>query len=321
MIAVTGGAGFIGSNLLRGLNAAGHRDVLVIDDMSDGWKFQNLRDCHIADYLDKEEFRGRIRQRGPRLPDLSMVFHHGACTDTAARDGRLVLECNYSYSKELLDYCLDCGVPFIYASSAAVYGVAGTFVEREEFELPVNVYGYSKKLFDDYVRDRLSHARSQIAGLRYFNVYGPRERHKGRMASVAFHLNEQLKRGEKLKLFKGSGGYGDGEQRRDFLHVQDAVDVNLWFMSHPEISGIFNVGTGSSRSFRELAELIIDCHGKGRIEYIDFPRDLISSYQHFTEADVRSLRSAGYRSEFTGLEQGIRQYLQWLNEGHTGGLV
>lgn len=318
MIAVTGGAGFIGSNLVRGLNAAGKREVLVVDDMSDGRKFRNLRDCRIADYMDKEEFRTRILRRDTGLPGLSLVFHQGASTDTTERDGRLVMAGNYTYSKELLDYCLDCGIPLIYASSAAVYGVGRTFVEQEECELPVNVYGYSKKLFDDYVRTRLPNARSQIVGLRYFNVYGPCEQHKGRMASVAFHLNEQLKRGERPKLFSGSGGYGDGEQRRDFLHVRDAVNVNLWFMTHPGVSGIFNVGTGRSRSFKELAELIVRWHGNGQIEYIDIPQDLISSYQHFTEADVRSLRSAGYGSEFTALEHGIALYLQWLDEDDPG---
>ena len=312
MIVVTGGAGFIGSNLVRALNAAGHDNIMVVDDLREGDKFRNLADCRVGDYLDRNEFRERVRA-GTRIPGLSHVFHQGACTDTLERDGQIMLDNNYRYSRELLDYCLERQVPFIYASSASVYGVGRRFVETAETEWPVNVYGYSKKLFDDHVR-HIAGGGSQVAGMRYFNVYGPGEAHKGRMASVAHHLNQQLLHGAKLKLFKGSGGFGDGEQRRDFVHVDDVVKVNLWFMAHPQVSGIFNVGTGRSRTFNELAARVADWHGTAAgIEYIDFPEHLAAHYQHYTEADVGRLRAAGYRDPFLDLEQGVKSYLDRVN--------
>ncbi|MBI2969416.1 MAG: ADP-glyceromanno-heptose 6-epimerase [Gammaproteobacteria bacterium] len=319
MIVVTGGAGFIGSNLVKGLNAAGHAEVIVVDDLTDGRKFRNLRDCLIADYIDKDDFRDRLCSDTGPLPGITHIFHQGACTDTMERDGRFMLDNNYEYSRILLDHCLEHRICFLYASSAAVYGNGRTFVENSEFECPVNVYGYSKKIFDDYVRRRTQDADTQVVGLRYFNVYGPGEGHKGRMASVAFHLNEQLRDGESVRLFAGSGGFADGEQRRDFIHVQDVVRVNLWFMDHPERSGIFNVGTGRSRSFKELARLVMDWHGRGRLQFVDFPGDLIAGYQHFTEADLGKLRAAGFTAEFLDLEQGIRSYLECLNAVNPGG--
>ena len=224
-----------------------------------------------------------------------------------------MMQNNYEYSKQLLHYCLENSIPLIYASSGSVYGINEKFREVEENESPVNVYGYSKYLFDNYVRKFARNASSQIVGLRYFNVYGPKEAHKQSMASVAYHFNQQLLSNGKVKLFRGSGRHADGEQRRDFIHVDDVVAVNLWFFQQSGPHGIYNVGTGKSRSFNEIARAVIKWHGKGNIEYIDFPENLKNSYQSFTEADISSLRNAGYQQEFISLEEGINQYLNWLN--------
>ena len=307
MIVVTGAAGFIGSNLVRGLNAAGRTDIIVVDDLTDGTKFRNLVDCDFLDYLDKDEF---ISSLPGRLTGVEHVFHQGACSDTREWDGRFMLENNYAWSRRLLEACVKTGVALIYASSAAVYGDNRSFIEKPQFEQPVNVYGYSKLLFDRYARRMMQSAASQIAGLRYFNVYGPGEQHKGAMASVIFQLHRQLLESGEVKLFKGSGGYPDGEQRRDFVHIDDVVDVNLWFMNNNRASGIFNVGTGRSRSFNDIARQLIDWHAKGRVQYVDFPEDLLAAYQSFTQADISALREAGYRKPFTGLELGIRKYLE-----------
>ena len=309
MIVVTGAAGFIGSNLVRGLNKAGRADIIAVDDLSDGTKFRNLVDCDFLDYLDKDDFIASLRDR---LAGVELVFHQGACSDTREWDGKFMLENNYAWSRNLLDACSKNNVAFIYASSAAVYGGSRSFIEKPHCEKPVNIYGYSKLLFDRHARRMMQNATSQIAGLRYFNVYGPGELHKGAMASVVFQLNKQLLETGAVNLYKGSGGYADGEQRRDFIHVDDVVDVNLWFMSNGS-SGIFNIGTGRSRSFNDVARLVTGWHGKGTIRYVDFPEDLLPAYQSFTQADVSALRGAGYRSPFTGLEKGIGKYLDWLN--------
>ncbi len=307
MIVVTGAAGFIGSNLIRGLNATGQTDIIAVDDLSDGTKFHNLVDCDFLDYLDKDEFRSSMSHR---LSGVELVFHQGACSDTREWDGRFMLENNYAWSRSLLEACIENDVAFIYASSAAVYGGNRSFIEKPQFEQPVNVYGYSKLLFDRYARRMMQGTASQIAGLRYFNVYGPGEQHKGAMASVIFQLHRQLLESGTVKLFKGSGGYADGEQRRDFVHIDDVVDVNLWFMNNHRARGIFNVGTGRSRSFNDIARQLIDRHARGRVQYVDFPEDLPAAYQSFTEADISALREAGYRKPFTGLELGIRKYLE-----------
>ncbi|MFQ5658951.1 MAG: ADP-glyceromanno-heptose 6-epimerase [Gammaproteobacteria bacterium] len=313
MIVVTGGAGFIGSNLLSGLNARGRDDIMLVDDLSDDRKFKNIVDGTIQDYVDKDEFREMIEADAKNLPDIDIVFHQGACSDTTLRDGCFMMENNYHYSKILFEFCLRKQIPFIYASSAAVYGTGNTFIEKRESEAPLNIYGYSKFLFDEYVRRKRDPARSQIAGLRYFNVYGPREQHKGTMASMIFQINRQLLQGDKVSLFEGSGGYEAGEQRRDFIHVDDVVAVNLWFMQHPHVSGIFNVGTGRARSFNEVAGSVIARHGHGAIDYIPFPGSLKGRYQHFTEADLSALRRTGCEIEFMPLEQGVNRYLDWLN--------
>ena len=316
MIVVTGAAGFIGSNLLRGLNALGRTDIIAVDDLTDGSKFENLFECEFLDYLDKDEF---MASPAARLAGVERVFHQGACSDTRERDGRFMLANNYAWSRRLLEACLDTDVNLIYASSAAVYGDNRHFIEQPRYERPRNVYGCSKLLFDRYVRRVAApapdarHPRAQVVGLRYFNVYGPGERHKGAMASMIFRLHEQLLESGVMKLFKGSGGYGDGEQRRDFIHVDDVVAVNLWFMQNPGVSGIFNVGSGGSRSFNDVARLLMDRHGQGRVEYVDFPADLPSAYQSFTEADLAALRQAGYRKPFTSLEQGVGKYLDELS--------
>lgn len=307
MIIVTGGAGFIGSNLIRGLNQKGYDDILVVDDLSDGHKFANLADLKIADYIDKEDFlQAIVADRS--LGKIKAIFHQGACVVTTEWNGRLMMQQNYAYSKALLHYALPRGISFIYASSAAVYGNNAEFREDPSCERPLNVYGYSKLLFDNYVR-RLHAPTSQIVGLRYFNVYGPHEAHKGSMASVAFHFNEQIKRDGVCRLFMGSGGYGDGEQRRDFVYVRDVVDVNLWFLEHPTASGVFNVGTGQAQSFNEMANAVITRCGAGRIQYVEFPQQLRDSYQSFTQADLTSLRRVGYQKTFRKVAEGVEDYL------------
>ena len=309
MIVVTGAAGFIGSNLVRGLNAAGRSDIIAVDDLTDGARFRNLVDCDFFDYLDKDEFMASLSDR---LSGVELVFHQGACSDTLERDGRFMLENNYAWSRRLLEACVDNGAGLVYASSAAVYGGNRRFVETPQYEQPANLYGYSKLLFDRYARRAMQGAASQVAGLRYFNVYGPGEQHKGAMASMVFRLHRQLLEEGEARLFKGSGGYADGEQRRDFVHIDDVVNVNLWFMENNRVSGIFNVGTGRSRSFNDIAGLLIDWHDGGSIRYIDFPEELSAAYQSFTEADISALREAGYRKPLTGLEPGIRKYLERL---------
>ncbi len=319
MIVVTGGAGFIGSNLVRELGRRGYDDVVVVDDLTDGRKFANLVDCRVADYFDRTEFLERLRDG--QLGDVDAIFHQGACAVTTEWDGRYMMETNYRYSVDLLEHCLAERIPLIYASSAAVYGASTRFKESDsEAERPLNVYGYSKLLFDSYVRRRLAPKRGRrraakgrppVAGLRYFNVYGPGEAHKGAMASVAFHLNAQVAAGGEARLFEGSGGYAAGEQRRDFVHVGDVVDVNIWCYER-RVTGIFNVGTGASATFNDVANAIIAWHGKGVVRYIPFPDELKSRYQSFTEADITALRAAGYARRFRDVSTGIKDYLDAL---------
>lgn len=313
MIIVTGGAGFIGSNLVRGLNRAGHNDILVVDDLADGRKYQNLVQGSISDYWDIEQLRQFVEKNQTFKTEVKALFHQGACTVTTEWDGRYMMQNNYEYSKLLLHYCVQHRIPFIYASSGSVYGRGRNFSEIPDHEAPVNVYGYSKYLFDMYVRSIMKDAESQVAGLRYFNVYGPGEQHKKSMASVVYHFNEQVLSSGCIKLFSGSNGFMDGEQRRDFIHVDDVVAVNLWFLGNRDRSGIFNVGTGKSRSFNDVARLVIQWHGRGELHYIEFPETLRDSYQSFTEADISRLRKAGYQQEFVSLESGVSRYLDWLN--------
>jgi ADP-L-glycero-D-manno-heptose 6-epimerase len=308
LIVVTGGAGFIGSNIIGQLNAEGREDIIVVDDLSDGRKFANLLNLRFVEYLDKEEFRQRVASGAFETPEA--IIHQGACTVTTEWDGRYMMDVNYRYSLELLDYCLEHQVRFIYASSAAVYGASTVFREDDPaLEKPLNVYGYSKLLFDQAVRRALADAQSQITGLRYFNVYGPGESFKGPMASVALHLHEQLASGDEVRLFKGSHGYGPGEQRRDFVYVADIAKLNTWLLRNPGCSGIFNAGTGASATFNEVANAVIDWHGRGQIRYIEFPEGLAERYQSFTQADMSTLRAAGYDAAFLGVAEGVCDYL------------
>jgi ADP-L-glycero-D-manno-heptose 6-epimerase len=313
MIIVTGGAGFIGSNLVKQLNLRGYDDVLVVDNLSNGLKYKNLVDCHIADFIDKTVFLSQLQQGVFQGDKITAIFHQGACSSTTEWDGHYMMENNYDYSKRLLHYCQQHKIPFIYASSAAVYGADTTSKEQLSCESPLNVYGYSKFQFDQYCRRLRPGFTTQVVGLRYFNVYGPREAHKGSMASVAYHLNNQLKNTDSVRLFEGSDGYADGEQRRDFVYVGDVVDVNLWFLDNPHVSGIYNAGTGRSQTFNEVAKAVIAYHGRGKIAYIPFPEHLQGCYQSFTEANLEALRAAGYAQPFKSVEQGVRLYMEWLN--------
>ncbi|MEO8346258.1 MAG: ADP-glyceromanno-heptose 6-epimerase [Betaproteobacteria bacterium] len=325
-IVVTGAAGFIGSNLVRALNARGETDIIAVDNLRDADKFRNLADCEIADYLDQDEFIGRLMS-GDFEDDITAVLHQGACADTMETDGRFMISNNYRYSVTLLDHCQDNDIAFLYASSASVYGAETTFTEDRANEAPLNVYGYSKFLFDQYVRRMLAERTAQVAGFRYFNVYGPREWHKGTMASVAFHLFHQYRNGARVKLFEGSGGYAAGEQRRDFVHVDDVVNVNLNFLEHPERSGIFNLGTGAAATFNEVAVAVVNaCRAndgqpplslpelmrEGAIEYVTMPRQLVGKYQSFTQADLTALRAAGYRASMTPVATGVTRYVESL---------
>jgi ADP-L-glycero-D-manno-heptose 6-epimerase len=308
---VTGGAGFIGSNLARALIARGH-DVVIVDDLRDGHKFVNIADLAITDYLDKDEFIERLQRDDEFSRSIEVILHQGACSTTTEWDGRYMMRNNYDYSKQLLHYCLEQKKPYIYASSAAVYGASKEFTERPENEAPLNVYGYSKLQFDRYVRRVAGAPESQVVGLRYFNVYGPREQHKGSMASVAFHFNNQVSSDDEARLFEGSGGYGDGEQLRDFVYVDDICALNLWFMENPGVSGVFNAGTGKAQSFNDVANAVIAWHGHGAIRYIPFPEHLEGAYQSYTQADLTALRKSGCDVEFRPVEDGVKDYLDQL---------
>ena len=324
---VTGAAGFIGSNLVKALNERGTDQIIAVDNLTRADKFKNLVDCEIVDYIDKTEFLARLLG-GQFNGQVDAIFHEGACSDTMESDGRYMMENNFRYSLGILDWCIDQGVQYLYASSAATYGGSSEFREERAFEAPLNVYGYSKFLFDQIVRRRLPKASSQIVGFRYFNVYGPRESHKGRMASVAFHHFNQFRAEHKVRLFEGCNGFANGEQKRDFVFVGDVAAVNLYFLDHPEESGIFNVGTGRAQSFNELAVANVNsCRAlagepaqsleelvrQGFIEYIPFPEALRGKYQSFTQADLATLRKAGYDAPFASVEQGVAKYVEWLN--------
>jgi len=309
---VTGGAGFIGSNVVQSLTERGCDDVVIVDDLTDGHKFVNISDLNIADYLDKDDFIDRLSADKKLAKEITAILHLGACSETTEWDGRFMMQNNYSYSQKLLHHCLENKAQFIYASSAAVYGGAKEFVEDPLFENPLNVYGYSKIQFDRYVRRVAANAESQVVGLRYFNVYGPREQHKGSMASVAFHFNNQIREEGVANLFMGTDSYGDGEQLRDFVYIDDISNVNLWFLDNPTVSGIFNAGTGRAQSFNDVANAVIQWHGKGKIRYVPFPDHLKGAYQSFTQADLTQLRQSGCDVEFRPVEEGVKHYLDQL---------
>jgi ADP-L-glycero-D-manno-heptose 6-epimerase len=300
MIVVTGGAGFIGSNLIWELNRAGERQVALVDRLDTPLKHLNLNRLHLVDLIDPDD--QAAVERCCRAADA--IFHLGACTDTTESDGRYMIENNFTYSKHLLHLALERTIPFVYASSAAVYGDgAQGFSEERRCEYPLNLYAFSKLMFDNHVRQLLG-TRSPIVGLRYFNVYGPQEQHKGRMASVALHLYREARAtGREMRLFEGSRDF-----RRDFVLVDDAVRVTIW-AHRAGVSGIFNCGTGVARSFYDLAATMQRLEGEdAQIRFVDFPDELRGKYQTFTEADLTRLRRAGYEGEFTSLENGVARY-------------
>jgi ADP-L-glycero-D-manno-heptose 6-epimerase len=324
-VVVTGAAGMIGSNLVHGLNAIGIDDVIAVDDLTDGPKYRNLLNAKLSDYFDRSEFYGRFANG--EFGKVDVVLHEGACSDTMEHDGRYMMDTNYRCSKDLLDACQAQGTRLLYASSAATYGGSASFREEPTFEQPLNVYGYSKLLFDNVVRRMLPAAKSQVAGFRYFNVYGPREQHKGRMASVAFHHFNQLRETGKVKLFGEYGGYASGAQSRDFVFVDDVVAVNLWFLQNPQASGIFNLGSGRAQPFNDVALATVnaartlkgeatlplaDLVKQGFIEYIPFPDALVGKYQCFTQADLTRLRATGCQHAFSDVAAGVQRYVGWL---------
>ena len=323
-VVVTGGAGFIGSNIVQGLNARGIADIIVVDDLTQGDKFRNIADLRIADYIDADAFYSLFSEGG--FGKVEAVFHEGACSDTMEQDGKYMMDNNYGVSCSLYESCQQHGTRLLYASSAAVYGGSSTFRETPEFERPLNVYGYSKLLFDQRMRREcgdFKRMKRQVAGFRYFNVYGPREQHKGRMASVAFHQFNQFRADGKVKLFGEYGGYGPGEQTRDFVFIDDVVAVNLWFFDHPDKSGIFNLGSGRAQPFNDVAVAVVNTlHGQvpnapvavqqGLLEYIPFPDALRGKYQCFTQADLTALRAAGCEHAFADVATGVGKYMQQL---------
>jgi len=311
MYVVTGGAGMIGSNIIRQLNLRGIRDILVVDNLKNGRKMFNLSDLDISDYMSRECFLQLVhRHEVPK--GVRAIFHLGASSATTEWDGAHLMDNNFQYSKDLLHWCLDYDAQFLYASSASVYG-RGTsgFAEGRNQELPINMYAYSKFLFDEYVRNRLDLESGQVVGLRYFNVYGPREGHKGTMASTAYHFYKQSLTDGKIKLFEGIDGISDGEQRRDFVYVEDCALANLWFLDHPDVSGIFNIGSGVATTFNEVARSVVKHAGGGEIVYIPFPDHLRGVYQNYTKADMTRLRNAGCDLRFRDIEKGISDYLIW----------
>lgn len=325
-VVVTGAAGMIGSNIVHGLNALGIDDVIAVDNLTNGAKYRNLLGTRISDYFDKTDFYARFA-RG-EFGQVEAVLHEGACSDTMQHDGRYMLDTNYRCSKDLLDACQRQGTRLLYASSAATYGGSASFREEPAFEQPLNVYGYSKLLFDNVVRRMLPSATSQVVGFRYFNVYGPREQHKGRMASVAFHHFHQFREHGKVKLFGEYNGYGPGMQSRDFVFVDDVVAVNLWFLQNPGHSGIFNLGSGRAQPFNDVAVATVNAArtlkgeaalplneliARGLVEYIPFPDALVGKYQCFTQADLAGLRSTGCDHVFADVATGVQRYVNWLS--------
>ncbi len=328
-IVVTGAAGFIGSNIVRGLNARGIDNIIAVDDLTDGDKFKNLAALQIADYVDADDFYDLFADSA--FGQVDAVFHQGACSDTMELDGKYMMDNNYTLSCDLFDACQHQGTRLMYASSAATYGGSSTFRESPESEKPLNVYGYSKLLFDQRMRRELGsqyeNANTQVAGFRYFNVYGPHEQHKGRMASVAYHQFHQFQSEGKVKLFGEYGGYAAGGQMRDFVFIDDVVAVNLWFLDHPDQSGLFNLGTGHAQPFNDVAISVVntlreksgnspigieEAVRSGLIDYIPFPAALVGKYQSYTQADLTQLRATGCDHAFADVKRGVTAYIDWL---------
>ena len=324
MIIVTGGAGFIGSNIVHALNLRGETNILIVDNLGSGDKYKNICGLKFSDFMNVDDFFQRIQDDEFYLEDeVDAVFHEGACSDTMERDADYIMKVNFQYSKALLEFCIDEEAKFIYASSASVYGNGQNgFRENISCERALNAYALSKMVFDMHVRKTLLETASEdfytppIVGLRYFNVYGAQEQHKGRMASIVYQMYNQVKDTGVIKLFKGSDGYDDGEQRRDFISVDDVVKVNLWAFDNEEIaSGIYNCGTGQAHTFNETAQAVIAAMGTGCVEYIDFPDELQGKYQSFTQADTRKLLRAGYNGGFSDFQKSIAKYCKFLDAG------
>lgn len=320
MIVVTGGAGFIGSNIVKSLNDKGQQNIIIVDDLSNGRKVLNISDLDIVDYIDLNDFR-KLIESDKLAKDINAIIHQGADSTTTNWDGLSMMNSNYNYSKLLLHYSLKNTIKFIYASSASVYGSGTNFSESRENEKPINMYAYSKFQFDQYVRQNVlskKSSESNVVGLRYFNVYGPREEHKSSMASTVLHFYNQILETGKAKLFSGNDGYADGEQKRDFIYVKDVAEVNLWFLEN-NISGIFNTGTGKSATFKDIAEAVINwCKANdidSSYEFIKFPDHLVGSYQSFTEADISLLRGVGYKKDFYSIKDGVTDYLTTIHKG------
>ena len=316
MIIVTGGAGFIGSNMVHELNKRGRGDILIVDDLADGENYKNLQGLHFLDYQHKDDFLRLIKSGDFNGSAIDAVLHEGACSDTMEYDVNYMMRVNYEYSKAILHFCLEHRIPFLYASSASTYGDGRNgFTEGDKCENALNPYAFSKLMFDRYVRKVLPKASSQIVGLRYFNVYGPQEQHKGKMASIFYQLYNQLKDTKQAHLFKGTDGYADGEQRRDFVYVKDVVKVKLWFLEHKGASGIYNCGTGTAHTFNEAAGAVINALGYGEIVYRDFPAVLEGKYQSYTQADSTALLAAGYDQGFTEMNAAVKEYVDFLTAG------
>jgi len=316
MLVITGGAGFIGSNLVNFLNNNQDDEILIVEEMDTYVKkFKNLDGLKYIDCIDKDKFINDLNNNSSNYKDkISNIFHLGACSKTTEPDRDYIMSTNLEYSKDLLKYSANNKISLIYASSASVYGEAKSFIENPDNESFLNHYAESKLLFDQYYREHKGKIKSQVVGLRYFNVFGPREFHKEGMFSVVYHFFTQINKSDNIKLFKGSHRYKDGEQRRDFIHVDDTVNVNNWFKMNPNVSGIYNVGTGKCRTFNDIANCVLDYYKRGVINYIDFPDSLEKQYQAFTEADMTKIKSRGYSNNFITLEEGVKSYLDWLSK-------